>query len=237
MAAGHDVATDCCSACQLLDIAMVVTRGEGQRAIYLSTYLKTGSKVRAAAASGLKDHRTLQKLIKRLDDTHTLAHSPGAGRPIKYTASMMKATYKLLLDATEPMDSTELFQQAISAAGLQGPVNKGNFYRHLRSWLKQRGCTLVLNERGTVFAITKQDAIARVKHCEHMLRTYSSGVGSFIVSDETAIDENPPPPGMTATSAIHQQIIGQLSSPDPNVTIRQVPVHATRGSTLHCHRL
>ena len=202
--AGQHVMADCCQACQLLNILMVVTRGEAQRAIYISTYLKTGSKVRAAAASGLKDHRTLQNLIKRLDTKHTLSHRPGAGRPVKYTDSMMKATYKMLLDATEPMSSTDLFQQAVSAAGLQGPVNKGNFYRHLRSWLKRRGCTLVLTERGTVFAITKKDAGARVKHCQHMLRTYSTHVDNFIVSDETAIDENPPPPGKTGQTATNQ---------------------------------
>jgi hypothetical protein len=116
---------------------MVVTRGEAQRATCIFTYLMTCSKVRASAASGLVDHTTLQRLVKWLHDQHILAHSPDAGRHVKYTNNMMKATNKLMLDATEPMDSTELLQQAIGAAGLQGAVDKGNFCRHLRSWLKQ----------------------------------------------------------------------------------------------------
>jgi len=189
-----------------LIVPMVATRGEAKRAIYLSTYLKTHSKVRAAAASGLRDHRTYEKLIERLDTQRSLAHSPGAGRPVKYTDSMLQAAYELLLAATEPMSSTEFFEQAVSAAGLQGPVDQDNFYSHLRRWLKARECTLVLTERGTVFAITKQDAKARVIHCKHMLQSYGSDVGSFIVSDETAIDEHPPPPGKVAKLASNQTL-------------------------------
>ncbi len=91
---------------------MVATRGEAKRAIYLSTYLKTHSKVRAAAASGLRDRRTYEKLIQRLDTKGTLAHSPGAGRPVKYTDSMLQAAYELQLAATEPVSSTECSRTA-----------------------------------------------------------------------------------------------------------------------------
>ncbi len=54
---------------------MVATRGESKRAIYVPTYMKTHSKVKAAAASGLRDHRTYERLIDRLDTKETLAHS------------------------------------------------------------------------------------------------------------------------------------------------------------------
>ena len=77
------------------------------------------------------------------------------------------------------MNSKEFFDQAVSAAGLQGPVDQDNFYSHLRRWLKARHCTLVLTERGTVFAITKKDAEARVKHCKAMLQKYRSDVRNF----------------------------------------------------------
>ena len=180
---------------------MVATRGEAKRAIYVSTYMKTHSKVKAAAASGLRDHRTYERLIDRLDTKGTLAHSPGAGRPVKYDDTMLQASYELLLAATDPMSSTEFFEQAVSAAGLQGPVDQANFYSHLRRWLKDRECTLVLTETGTVFAITKKDAEARVKHCKDMLQKYGSDVRNFIVSDETAIDEHPPPSGKAAKPA------------------------------------
>ena len=182
-------------------VPMVATPGEAKRAIYVSTYMKTHSKVKAAAASGLRDHRTYERLIDRLDTKGTLAHSPGAGRPVKYDDTMLQASYELLLAATDPMSSTEFFEQAVSAAGLQGHVDQANFYSHLRRWLKDRECTLVLTETGTVFAITKKDAEARVKHCKDMLQKYGSDVRNFIVSDETAIDEHPPPSGKAAKPA------------------------------------
>jgi hypothetical protein len=69
----------------------------------------------------------------------------------------------------------------------------------------------VLTERGTVFAITKKGAEARVHHCKHMLQTYGSDVGSLIVSDETAIDEHPPPPGKVAKPASNQHYAAALT--------------------------
>ena len=64
----------------------------------------------------------------------------------------------------------------------------------------------MLTERGTVFAITKKDAEARLHHCKHMLRYHGSDVGSFIVSDETAFDRHPPPPGEVAKPASNQPL-------------------------------
>ncbi len=107
---------------------------------------------------------------------------------------MLQASYELLLAATDPMSSTEFFEQAVSAAGLQGPVDRDNFYSHLRRWLKDRECTLVLTERGTVFAISKEDGEARVKHCKAMLQKYGSDVRNFIVSDERQQSTSIPQP-------------------------------------------
>ncbi len=176
----------------------MVTRAEKKRGHYLATLTKTNSDKEARAKSGLKSPHTKTRILDRLQHIGTLKDRPRSGRPITITTAAKERAWSLLVDQEQPLLTGKELLVILKDEGLvPDRTTRKTLLKHLEIYVKSLGHQLRRNFTGTIFALKKEDAPARVQFAKELLAVIDhQGLEDVWFEDETTEEEYPHPKGM-----------------------------------------
>jgi transposase len=190
--------------CVAHTLAMVTTKAhavaasEARRARYLATLMKTKNDRKARVVSGLKSRSTKQRIQKRLAEYGSLADQPRTGRPVTITKAAQQKAWEIIVSKDSPLLTGSELLSILKDEGLV-PANSAvhTLVKHLKTYAHSLGHQLMMNVRGTIFALLKTDAPTRVQFSKDLLDLIDEvGLDNIWFEDETTEEEYPHPKGI-----------------------------------------
>ena len=174
------------------------TCSEVKRAAFAETYIATHDAKAARAASGLRSKNSKSRVLKKLEEDHCLADKARPGRPVTITQHALERAWQLLQSQESPhLTSDDLLHLLKQEELIPATSKRSTLLTHLRSYVKSLGHQLIPNFRGTIFALLKSDAPARVLFATELQEYIDQfGLDHIWFEDETTIEEFPHPKGM-----------------------------------------
>jgi hypothetical protein len=158
--------------------------------------LQTRDVEQAKQLSGLGEH-ALQRLIERWGEAGTVQDRHRSGRPTAYGPEVMCKAYDTLVGYEEGfLTGGELLRMLTVQGAVRETVDKDNFMRHFRDYVKSRGHILIVNSTKTIFFLTINDVVDRVKFATSLLPEITDEQERMLIFvDETTLEKDPHPKG------------------------------------------
>ena len=132
-----------------------------------------------------------------LNTRGTLADAPRSGRPVVFTEEIMEKAYNILAENSEGfLSGRALLRKLKGQKAVQSSAGVDVFMDHLRQHVESKGQKLIVNSTKTIFFITIDDVVQRVKFSSNLLpKLEHMPLDMIIFSDETTLEESPHPKG------------------------------------------
>jgi hypothetical protein len=132
-----------------------------------------------------------------LEEHGTILDAPRSGRPRLYTKALLgKAVEILVENKAELLTGHMLLELMVSMGLVRESVDVGTFMKKFRRFVTSIGLKLVVNNTNTIFLLTAQDIILRLKFAQHLkAELVHKPLEMVIFVDETTLEEAPHPKG------------------------------------------
>ncbi len=175
---------------------------ELKRARYVYVLLQTQDVEQAKQLSGLGE-QSLKHLIERWGEAGTVKDRHRSGRPTAFGPEVMSKAYDTLVDYDEGfLTGGELLRKLTVQGVVRETVDQDNFMRHFREYVKSRGHILIVNSTKTLFFLTINDVVDRVKFATRLVPQITEEQERMcIFVDETTLEKDPHPKGEMCKAA------------------------------------
>lgn len=163
---------------------------EDKRWEFVKGLIAQKSVPQAAADSGITP-RTGWRIVKKLNEEHTVADHPRSGRPKVYTDKVFRRCL-VACKRDEPKEkwmTRTLFNHLKALDILHPKANQRSFYKTWHLWLRQKNIHAQFHSRRTIFFLREEDKPKRLAYAKMMLQLMKENpLLHLVFVDETSIE-------------------------------------------------